>query len=85
MAQQEPTFKAYNQSQILLLPPSLDEFVPSDHPARVVNEIINKVDIKPLIPMVDICNVAQQIRRICNHLPIRWSTFSAGRHLNVAP
>lgn len=31
-------FKEYSQSQGLLLPPSLDEFVPENHQARIVNE-----------------------------------------------
>ena len=48
MASQKPTFKAYNQNQILMLPPSLDELVPKEHPVRVVNDVINKINIQPL-------------------------------------
>ena len=48
MATQKPTFKAYNQNQILMLPPSLDELVPKEHPVRVVNDVINKINIQPL-------------------------------------
>ena len=48
MAIQKPTFKAYNQNQILMLPPSLDELVPKEHPVRVVNDVINKINIQPL-------------------------------------
>jgi transposase len=48
MASQKPTFKAYNQNQILMLPPSLDELVPKGHPVRVVNDVINKINIQPL-------------------------------------
>ncbi len=47
MASQKPTFKAYNQDQILMLPPSLDELVPKEHPVRVVNDVINKINIQP--------------------------------------
>ncbi len=42
-------FKQYNQQQAFLLPPSLDELVKPDHPVRVVNEVLDKVDIEPLL------------------------------------
>lgn len=42
-------FKQYNQQQAFLLPPSLDELVKADHPVRVVNEVLDKVDIDPLL------------------------------------
>ncbi|TAE13585.1 MAG: IS1182 family transposase [Bacteroidetes bacterium] len=45
----EPIFKAYHQHQIMLLPPSLDELIGVNHPVRVVNEVLNKIDIQPLI------------------------------------
>jgi transposase len=44
-----PTFKAYNQQQVLLLPPSLDELIPSGHPVRIVNDVINRINISKLI------------------------------------
>ncbi len=49
MATQKPRFKLYNQSQLSLLPPSLDDLVPDNHPARTVNDIIDQIDIQPLI------------------------------------
>jgi len=45
----KPVFKAYNQQQAFLLPPSLDDLIVSNHPVRVVNDVINKVDISPLL------------------------------------
>jgi transposase len=48
MAKKSPTFKAYDQSQLMLLPPSLEELVPIGHPVRVVNEIINQINLEPL-------------------------------------
>lgn len=42
-------FKQYNQQQAFLLPPSLDELVKADHPVRVVNDVLDKVDIDPLL------------------------------------
>ena len=45
----KPVFKAYNQQQIYLLPPSLDELISANHPVRVVNDVINKVDSSSLV------------------------------------
>ena len=33
----------------MLLPPSLDEMIPSNHPVRVVNRVVDQIDIRPLI------------------------------------
>lgn len=38
-------FKHYDQNQPMLLPPSLDQMIPENHPVRVVNEVIEKIDI----------------------------------------
>lgn len=42
-------FKSYTPNQALLLPPSLDELIGADHPVRVVNDVIERVDLKPLL------------------------------------
>lgn len=44
-----PVFKAYHQHQVMLLPPSLDELIAAAHPVRVVDEVLSKIDIQPLI------------------------------------
>lgn len=49
MVQISPVFKPYNQHQVMLLPPSLDELVPMGHPARVVNDVINRISITSLM------------------------------------
>lgn len=36
--------RPYNQDQIFLLPPSLNEWIREDHPARVFSEIIDRID-----------------------------------------
>ncbi len=41
-------FKTYDQEQLSLLPPSYDDLVPSNHPVRIVNTIINHLDITAL-------------------------------------
>ena len=35
------TFRAYDQDQVLLLPPSLDDWLPADHTARFISEIVD--------------------------------------------
>ena len=42
-------FKQYNQQQNWLFPPSIEELIPQDHPVRVVNGVIEQLDIEPLI------------------------------------
>lgn len=42
-------FKTYDQQQIQLLPPSLDELVPAQHLVRVVNQVVEKLDLSSLI------------------------------------
>ena len=42
-------FKPYEQNQPMLLPPSLEELIPKGHLVRVVNGMIDQLDIEPLI------------------------------------
>jgi len=42
------SFKEYNQDQLFLLPRSLHEFLPEDHLARVVNEVVHELDLRGL-------------------------------------
>jgi len=42
-------FKEYSQCQGLLLPPSLEEFIPDDHEARIINEVVDAVNLSPLL------------------------------------
>ena len=43
------TFKTYNQNQLLLIPPSWDSFIEENHPVRIVNRIVDQLDLNPLI------------------------------------
>jgi transposase len=45
----QPVFKAYHQRQGMLLPPSLDELIKPNHPVRVVDDVLSKIDIRALI------------------------------------
>ena len=42
-------FKDYNQSQLFLFPPTFEDLIPESHPVRVVNDIIEKIKIEPLL------------------------------------
>ena len=44
-----PVFKPYHQQQLMMLPPSLEELIAPNHPARIVNTVLNKIDTKPLL------------------------------------
>lgn len=39
------SIKSENQQQMMLLPPSYEELVPKCHPVRVINSVINSIDI----------------------------------------
>lgn len=49
MAVNYPTFKPYVQDQVMMLPPSLEELVPQGHPVRIVNEVINNINLEKLL------------------------------------
>ncbi len=42
-------FKEYQQNQMTLLPSNLDDLIPAEHPVRVVNKIIDEIEISPLL------------------------------------
>jgi transposase len=45
----KPVFKDYNSQQTMLLPPSLDEKIEENHPVRIVNHIIDTIDLQVLL------------------------------------
>lgn len=42
-------FKEYDPDQAMLLPPSLEELIGRTHAVRVVNKVIDRIDIEPLM------------------------------------
>ena len=42
-------FRPYNQQQVLLLPPRLDELIPDNHLVRVVNTVVDRLDLSAII------------------------------------
>jgi len=45
----KPMFKTYSQNQQFLFPPSIDSMIDVNHPVRVVDEVIDRVDIDIII------------------------------------
>jgi transposase len=45
----KPKFMEYNQHQIMLLPPSIEEMIPEKHIVRTVNKVIETMNIEALI------------------------------------
>jgi transposase len=41
-------FKEYDQNQSYLLPPSLNEFVGPEHPARIISDVVDSIDISSI-------------------------------------
>ena len=41
-------YKDYNQNESLLFPPTLGELVPENHPVRIVNAVIDRLDISSI-------------------------------------
>jgi transposase len=42
-------FKTYQQGQMMVFPPTLDEMIDMDHPVRIVSRIIDELDLEPLL------------------------------------
>ena len=38
-------FKDYAQDQLMLIPPSLEDLIDKNHPVRIVNQVLNKIDL----------------------------------------
>ncbi|MGI6082449.1 MAG: IS5/IS1182 family transposase, partial [Limnochordia bacterium] len=38
-------YRPYQPKQTLLFPPSLDDWLPEDHPARFVSDVIDQLDL----------------------------------------
>ena len=41
-------FRDYLQDQMFLLPPSLKDFIPEDHPAHLINDLVERMDVSVL-------------------------------------
>ena len=43
-----PVWKTNHQDQLSLFPPSYDDLVPGNHPVRIVNTILDRIDVSSL-------------------------------------
>ena len=43
------TFKPYTMDQPALLPPSFEELIHEDHLVRVVNRVMDELDLEPIL------------------------------------
>jgi len=43
------TFRPYTPDQLLLLPPSLRDWLPKDHPVYFVNDLVEALDLAPIL------------------------------------
>lgn len=48
-AKSKVVFKDYTPNQVMMLPPSLEELIMENHPVRVVNQVIDRINIDPLL------------------------------------
>ena len=46
-------FKDYNFNQNLLLPPSLEELIAPNHPVRIVNQVVDNLNLDPILARYD--------------------------------
>ena len=42
-------FKPYHQNQLMVFPPTFDEMIDQGHPVRVVNKIIDEINLDPIL------------------------------------
>lgn len=45
----KPIFKSYQQNQVYLFPPSLEDMIAINHPVRVVSEVMDRIDMDIII------------------------------------
>lgn len=49
MKSSKARFKLYQQNQLMAFPPTFDELISKDHPVRVVSQIIDQIDLDPIL------------------------------------
>jgi transposase len=41
-------FREYDQHQIMLFPPSMHDWIPDDHPAKFIDEVVGTLDLSAI-------------------------------------
>jgi transposase len=49
MKSSKARFKPYHQNQLMVFPPTFDELISQDHVVRVVSQIIDQIDLDPIL------------------------------------
>ena len=49
MSRKLPNFKPYYQHQLMAFPPTFDELIPHDHPVRIIDQVINSINIDGIL------------------------------------
>jgi transposase len=44
-----PVFKRYVMNQVAMMPPSYEELIPVDHLVRVVNKVVEEINVSALL------------------------------------
>ena len=63
MSGKKPVFKPYDQNQLMAFPPTFDELIPEGHTVRIVNKVIDAINVEPLLE-------SYHIRGASNYHPI---------------
>lgn len=63
MSGKKPVFKPYDQNQLMAFPPTFDELIPEGHTVRIVNKVIDAINVEPLLK-------SYHIRGASNYHPI---------------
>ena len=80
--------KSDNQGQFQLLPPSLDELIPPTHPVRVLNNIVDRLDVSKLLASykggVNGCFHPRMMLKVLIYAYLNniYSSRKIGRHLH---
>ncbi len=54
MAAKIPAFKPYLQDQLMAFPPTFDDLIPQEHPVRVIDNVVGKINLLPLLKVYSI-------------------------------
>jgi transposase len=49
MKKERAIFKPYHQNQLMMLPPTFEELIPLTHPVRVVDQIVNQINLDSVL------------------------------------
>jgi len=49
MRTRKPSFKPYQQNQLMAFPPTFEELIPKDHVVRIVNQVIDQINLEPIL------------------------------------